>query len=346
LLSAIDHRQILQLLKAAPSVRLLKVRNGRLANEGSCRALLEHGYSLRYSEPQRYADEADLALAVAQTLATRKATCRSLEALARAHRGNAHRILGDFPRAAQDLAEAERLPLTIQTEARLWEFKGSLYLALSDYFEALSVLWRAEAIRSADGDRLAWARVLIQIGVALVYKGDPHGAVKHLRHAIRLSDGDPDTLRNATQPLIWALVDKGDPQLAHGLLHECRDLFEAGQPLFRLRVRWVQARVEAALGSIFAARVTFETARQGFFNAGLCFDLALISLDLATLEAEAGAWGRAAELSSEIIPLVRSLGLGVESRAAELLEAACQRQAATLFRAVTALLRQPKQLAA
>jgi hypothetical protein len=57
----------------------------------------------------------------------------------------------------------------------------------------------------------------------------------------------------------------------------------ASEPLNRLRLRWVEARVFAGNGRLERAEAIFKEVRSGFQEHGLEYDAALAGLDLAAV---------------------------------------------------------------
>jgi hypothetical protein len=105
----------------------------------------------------------------------------------------------------------------------------------------------------------------------------------------------------------------------------------------------MEGRIAAALGNLEGATAAFAEARQGFAGHGKPGDVALVSLDLATVYLRQGRPTEVGRLAEEMLVTFRALGIRREAIAAILLlkEAVrTERATLTLCAEVAAQLRQ------
>jgi hypothetical protein len=69
-------------------------------------------------------------------------------------------------------------------------------------------------------------------------------------------------------------------------------------------------------GDAGSAETAFVEARRGLIEAGLTYDAALVSLDLALLLADQGRSGEMKGLALEMVPVFRACGVDREAAAA------------------------------
>jgi len=300
--------------------------------------LLRRSWQARYSDVASCRRLAALAVAIAD-----QTTDADLQAEAYAHLGNAERLCTRHSDAedALNLAEARwvsgsRAP---STAALLWEFRGSLFESVRDFESAIRALRVAERYHCQIGDPEGIAKVNVKLGIVLGLGGDSHGAIKHLRSAIRTTASE-DLLRFAVQPLLRFLTEAGEAEAALIVLRQCAGLIHNGSPLYTLKVAWHQGKIDLALGTFEAAGQIFMEVRDHYLHRGMAMEAALVSLDLAVSYARLRRRDKVKAVASEIEPLFQALGIGPEAAAARLLREVCEAEdvEAALDRTAAALL--------
>ncbi|HEX9944192.1 MAG TPA: tetratricopeptide repeat protein [Thermoanaerobaculia bacterium] len=240
--------------------------------------------------------------------------------------GNALRVLGDFREAERAFQTAElylsRSWLDPLDEALLSELKAPLRRAQRRFEEALELLADAIAIYREVNEPHSQGRALMTKGVVLQYKGDFEEAADCFRTSLFLLDGvrEPRLVGMSQYNLISCLQDAGHNAEAAALIPEARRLMEqAGTRADRLRLRWVEGRVAAALGRPAEAEEALLAAREAFTADSLAFDAALVSLDLVTLYLRQGRIEETKRLASELLRIFQSREVHREALAALIL---------------------------
>jgi hypothetical protein len=79
-----------------------------------------------------------------------------------------------------------------------------------------------------------------------------------------------------------------------------------GSKIDRMRLRWVEARIDLGRLKEEKAERTLRRLRSEFIEADMAFDAALVSLDLAGLYARQGRSEEMRQLAREMIPIFQS----------------------------------------
>jgi tetratricopeptide (TPR) repeat protein len=293
------------------------------------------------------ADDADAAAALAglaELAATlsrdRQASLSRLQGFTVFHLGNAARVKGELPWAAEQFRRAEALwkqgaggdPEGRLNEARVLGLQASLCGAQRDLPAALVLLDRALSIGGSETKYL-----LLNRGKVLEEMGRHEEAVEDLRRAASCIDPDrePALLLSQRANLLVNLVHLGRYQEAEAALPEVRDLAErVGKKLNTLRVRWLEGLTAAGLERIEEAIATLEEVRREFAARGIAFDTALVSLDLAVIYLKQGRTAEVKELAAEMVAIFRAQRVQQEALAAVLVfQKAADRERATIEQA-------------
>jgi transcriptional regulator with XRE-family HTH domain len=247
--------------------------------------------------------------------------CR-LEGFAWSFIGNAQRVGCDLPAAGTSLATARRLwgagaaaPNTRIGEWRLLELEASLRRDERHFDRALDLLDRARALAPA----VAQGRILLKKSYTLEQAGEAEPALAALEEAAPLIglEGEPHrfwTLRINRLVLLCHLGRFHEAEAGLPELHE--QARQLGNDLDQLRARWLTGRVHAGRGRHEEARSVFEEVRQKFAQRLLGYDTALVSLELAILELEAGRLAAVRELADTMLWIFTAQGVEREALAA------------------------------
>lgn len=121
---------------------------------------------------------------------------------------------------------------------------------------------------------------------------------------------DPALLAACRQALLGYLTDSGEYRRASALLLES-GLGEAfsEEPLNRLRLRWVEARIHAGMGRLKRAEAILEEIRSDFLARNLAYDGALAGVDLAGVLMRLGKVGPIPALLWEVCTTFERLKL-------------------------------------
>jgi hypothetical protein len=143
---------------------------------------------------------------------------------------------------------------------------------------------------------------------------------------------EPHLVLSLRNNLVSYLTESGRPDEAQELLPEFRNLAKKhGTRLERLRFLWTEGLLRRELGQKELAAEILGQVREGFLAAGIGYDVALVSLDLALLYLEAGKTEGARTLATESIPLFASRGVHRRALMAwNLFREAAERDALTL----------------
>lgn len=313
-----------------------------------CETLLEQCRALRHSDPEGMVLAASLAVKLTERMDERDgspAKLADLQAKAWSELGNAYRVSDHLSAAESALAQALRKsehgsgdPLLL---ARLMDLTASLYIDQRRFDEAHRLLDAVYAIYSREGDTQAAARILVSRGMSAGYALQTDEAIHFLGESIRQIDSeqDPKLALAAVHNLLWCLVDSDRIDEAFRLLKEARGLYTVhGERLEELKAHWLEARIAAGMGQDKNAERAFLEVRQGFDEAELFYDSALVSLHLADLWLRQGRTGEIKALIDEMITVFRARSIRREALGALLLlQKAFQRDSVTasLLRAIT-----------
>jgi tetratricopeptide (TPR) repeat protein len=322
-----DHRELLR----QPQFRALAI----------CELLLERCCEAWTEEPARAIELATLAIEVAARLDAGHygdELAEDVRARAWAHFGNACRIGSDLRRAEEALATAwehhRQAGEDAFTEAKILCFEGSLRNSQGRFDEAVLLFDRALAIYRDRRDRHREGRTLIQKGMALGEGGRLEEAIQWTCRGLAAIDiaEEPQLEVAARHNLILFLHEGGDSREALAMLERSRRLYDVlGGPLHRVRLRWLEGRVDRDLDRLEEAEVILGEARSAFLGQGIAFDAALVSLDLAMVHARRGNTGEVQRLAAEMLPIFESRNVYPDALAAlALLRQAVEREEVTL----------------
>jgi len=259
--------------------------------------LLELSFELRHRDPRGMLELALSARRAADRLwpsvGCPQALLFDLRARVAAEVANAERVnehlvrAGDALEQARDLAEQGTGDPYLQ--ARIDEVQASL--CKDQRYQDPRRLAQAEALLDSVyrrfiklGERHLAGRALTIKAACRAYGDHPEEAVGILRTAIDLLDHarDPKLFATAQQDLLNVLVESGAVSEASRLLLESglRHVF-AGEPLFLLRLQWVEGKILAGRGRYAAAVKALTEVCDGFRRQGLEYVAATAGLDLA-----------------------------------------------------------------
>lgn len=331
----------------------LVAADDRFGSPQLVRQLVERSHEARYDDPEAMLHWATLARRAADRCALERAGSEArledLRARAWGQYGNALRVSGRLDEAQQAMSTAgAHLRAGTHDPAlrsRLFEQIASLHTFRRDFGEAIRLLKEAAEVYKELGETHSLARTLVKEAIAQLYAGEAESAVGILNRAIPLIDheADPHLLLAACHNIVRCYIDLDQPEQALSLYLDTQVLYSEFQDaLILLRAAWQQGQLLRDMGHLGAAETTLLRARKGFMERDLAYEVAVVSLDLASVYVRLGAVAKLKQTVTETVPIFRSLRVDRESLASllQLQKIADQEnRALDVIRALTARLK-------
>lgn len=333
----------------------------RMAFPAVVRSLIDRSQAMRYRDAEEMLHQAYLAQLAAEACSPEAAgnerRLADLRTRAYGQYGNALRVAG-WPQdaeAAFSTAQRHRKEGTGDPILRAWLLERMTPLAVfhGRFDEAVEMCEEAGHIYQDLGESHLLASTQVQKAIACLYSGEAETAVRTLNQVVPLIDQeeDPHLLLAACHNLILCYIDLDRPDQALRIYSETRSLYqEFDDPLILLRAAWQEGQLLRDLGHLRAAETALLRARKGYMERNLAYEMALVSLDLATIYVKMGLSEELKETVATTVPIFRSLRVELETLASllQLQQVAGQeQQALELIRRLTAriepLSRQPRQ---
>jgi tetratricopeptide (TPR) repeat protein len=222
--------------------------------------------------------------------------------------GNAFRVQGGWARAlaafrqAQDFREAGGPNDTELDGTRHFDLQASLLYDQRRLTEALNLL--DHALESGPRTQRARARILIKKAKVYEELRQSEVALELLEQAENLLEQEPDPFlvyshRNVLTVNLWLL---GRTEDAERRLGELRALAgQLGTDLDKLRLRWLEGRIDASLGRRREAIDKLRGVRSEFQERKIAYDTGLVTLELSALLLEQGETAEVKELATEML---------------------------------------------
>ncbi len=327
----------LRLVPHTPAERLVIVTKGRgYRSAALCERLCAESVNAAARNGEDSLHWSKLALRVAERIPGSEAQRTKALGYAWAFVGNARRVANKFPAVDEAFARSRALfDLGRETalgwfdEARALDLEASLCRDLGDFGRALALLDLALA-RCESSSR---ARLLLIQAATYEQSGDPARALAALQAAEPAIDGGEGGIR-----FRWMLqfnrvnlLRSEHPAEAEAQLAELRGLAaELNNELDTLRLRWLEAAVQADLGHRAEALAAMAAVRAEFASRSLPADAALVGLHEAEILLLDERTTKVRALVRAMGPIFESLGLKREALAAyRLFVAAVERETAT-----------------
>lgn len=266
---------------------------------------------------------ARLALAVARRVPGTEAWRHRVCGYATAFVGNAQRVLGKLRDAEATFAESKRLweagsaadpglldasdPLGLEASLRREQRRLRDSLALLE-----RALAEARTDRSISRVQLSKARALEELGAYELAIATLRQAAPHVERS-----GDTRLLFGFRFHLLQNEFQAGCPVDVPARLAEVQALAERqANALDRIRVRWLEGRLAAAMGRRAEVEMAFLEVRDAFVARTMAYDTALVLLELAVVLLEEGRQMDVRELALWVEPIFRAEGVHREATAA------------------------------
>lgn len=307
--------------------RLMLVENSeRYQTWGLCESVLERGFAMGPQDPAKALEWTELGVAIARKLSESTYSSElvhDLKARALSYLGNARRINSDlagasraFEEASAELDEGTGDELEL---ARLLELKSALLFEYRKFREGFKILDRAIGIHRSSGGEHFLGRALIAKGFQLGELGDPEAAIATLMDGLKRIDIHAEKRLHlaAKHNLVYHFYSAGRYHQALAMVPEVRALHkELGDTVDLVRFKWLEAKIAQGHGELEAAETAFCEVRQFFAESEIPHEVAQVSLDLAILYLRQGRVAELKRLSSEMLVMFSSLGIGREAIAA------------------------------
>jgi tetratricopeptide (TPR) repeat protein len=290
----------------------------------------------RYRNPQTMVSLARLAQGAADRL---DPSCCGLEVTndlrtrAWAELANAYRVTDDLDRAMEALQQAadwlERGTGDPLLLARVADLAASLCCDRRRLAEAHELLDEVHEFYREQGDLHLAGRALITKAYVANADGKPRQALALVTEGLKLIDihRDPTLAASALQNLIFYTAECGLLKKARTLLFRARaaDLL-ADDELIRVKLRWVEGRIQAGQGNL-AAAAAFSETKEGFLKFDLLYKAGLAGLDLTLVWLRQRRWPEVRKLAAELVLIFQDLRIDREAYAAmQVLHDACFRE--------------------
>ena len=307
---------------------------------GLVETLLEKSRALRYSDRAAMLRLADLARLAADRLdpTVYGAERRSdMQARAWSELANCYRIADDFAQAEAAMAYAQELRATGTGDpllyARIADLDASLLCDQRRFKEAFRMLDLAYAIHRRYSDSHEVGRIVLLKGLYTGYAGKPEEGLQLLVRGLSMIDRSRDSklVFHTLHNILLFRVELGEYEQAQRQLQRMRPLYAAHAVWIDLiKLHRLEGEI-AAGGADGARRVVLQQAREDFDDAGLGYEAALTSLDLAGIWLRQSRTPEVRGLVSDMVASFRVLGVEREALSAlHLLQDSLARDQATV----------------
>ncbi len=312
-----------RLKKRTPAERRSLVRHGtKFRDWALCERVAAESIKQAPNHPKESLELAELSLLIADLLPAGQAWSLRMQGYAWVHVSNSLRACNNLPGADDAIGRARKLweagapgDPGLLNPAWLPGLEAALRRAQRRFPEALKRIEEALALDKGE------LRGEILLTKARIHEtlGDSEASIAALLEAVPLIDPAREP-RNAWVLRLNLLVDLcqlGRFEEAEAKLPEVQALAERlGEELDLTRVVWLTAKIDAGLGRLQKARVSFDQVRRVFLRRELTFDYALVTLELAVLLLEQGRTAEVKTLAKEMLQIFRTQKVERETLAA------------------------------
>ncbi|HZF07658.1 MAG TPA: helix-turn-helix transcriptional regulator [Thermoanaerobaculia bacterium] len=276
-------------LRAARPIRFAIQREKKYQTWAISELLCDWSIAAAPNDPQRALELSEAAMVAAELAPGEKRWCLRAQGVAQAHVGNAWRVIGSLVQADKnfdrykDLWEAGKGgdPGRVLNEGRVFGLEASLRREQGRLDKALALLEQGLAVSNSS------ERGYLLVAKARALRADEayEAAIATLREAHRHVDRRVPRLVFAQQfELTVNLCELEQFDAAASCLPEVSRLaLQIGKKFDRLRVRWLEGRIQVGLGCLEKAVEILSVVRQEFTAAELFYDAALVAMDLAAV---------------------------------------------------------------
>jgi tetratricopeptide (TPR) repeat protein len=292
-------------------------------------SLLQQSWALRHENPAEMVRLAERARGLAESIRLSDLSPQALADLqcrAWVELGNAYRVADDLGAAERALGRAtEKFLEGTQDDllaARLFSVQASLLSDGRRFNLAETALDLVIGIYQRRNDEHEAGRALLKKGMVVGYQGRTEEALQLITRGLQGldEDRDPRLVHMALHNQALFLLDAGQLREARIALWQARARgLDPGGRVNELKVRWLEGRINLALGELDRAEGALREVKQGFAEADLVYKAALTGLELgAVLLRQEKPEVAAAEILAAA-DIFMSLGIGREASASVLL---------------------------
>jgi tetratricopeptide (TPR) repeat protein len=292
-------------------------------------SLLQRSWSLRHESPSEMVRLAERARGIAESMRLSDLSPQSLADLhcrAWIELGNAYRVADDLAAAERALGRAtERFLEGTQDEllaARLFSVQASLLSDGRRFHLAETALDLVVGIHQRRNDSHEAGRALLKKGIVVGYQGRSEEALQLITQGLQGLDEerDPRLVHMALHNQALFLLDTGQLREARIALWQARARgLDSGGLVNELKVRWLEGRINLALGELDRAEAALREVKEGFAQANLVYKGALAGLELGAVLLRRETREEAALEILAAADIFMSLGIGREASASVLL---------------------------
>jgi tetratricopeptide (TPR) repeat protein len=292
-------------------------------------SLLQQSWALRHENPAEMVRLAERARGLAESMRLSDLSPQAhadLQCRAWIELGNAYRVADDLSAAERALGQAtERYLEGSQDEllaARLFSVQASLLTDGRRFNLAETALDLVTGIHQRRNDSHEAGRALLQKGIVVGYQGRPEEALQLITRGLEGLDEerDPRLVHMALHNQALFLLDTGQLREARIALWQARARgLDPGGRVNELKVRWLEGRINLALGELERAEAAFREVKLGFVDSRLVYKAALTGLELGAVLLRRERPEAAAEEILAAADIFMSLGIGREASASVLL---------------------------
>jgi tetratricopeptide (TPR) repeat protein len=294
-----------------------------------CEALLERSWGLRHEDPQGMLRLAELAAEAAQRLDAAfygEENVSDLQARALSVLANALRISDQLPLAQEVLKRSfdarKRGTGDPLLRARVAELTASLMCDLRQFPTAFRLLDLSFKLYTKHCLHHEAGHALIKKGIHTGRSGDPEDAIRLLARGLRLIDRsrEPKLPFHVLHNILLFRIELGQFRTARRQLWEMRPLYERyADKINLLRLRWLEGKIFVGIGDLERAVRALLQAKERFEQAGMTYDAALISFDLASAWLQEGKRKEVRQLIHEMLETFRARYIAREAIASLLM---------------------------
>ena len=292
-------------------------------------SFLQQSWAFRHENPAEMVRLAERARGLAESMRLRGLTPQALADLqcrAWIELGNAYRVADDLAAAERALGRAtEKFLEGTQDDllaARLFSVQASLLTDGRRFNLAETALDLVIGIHQRRNDSHEAGRALLQKGIVAGYQGRSEEALQLITRGLQGLDEerDPRLAHMALHNQAILLLDTGQLREARIALWKARaGGLDPGGRVNELKVRWLEGRINLALGELERSETALREVKQGFAEADLVYKAALAGLELGAVLLRQDKAEDAAEEILAAADIFMSLGIGREASASVLL---------------------------
>lgn len=336
----IRQRKVTSLLEAGGGLQALIDRSEMsLQGLGVLRALLDRSWAVRHESPKEMVELARFAVRLAGTLNPRwhdERDAADWQARAWGELGNALRTRDDLEEAERAFGTAFSFLLQgsgdLRLKARLYDLHASYLGARRRFDLAFTALDIVHATYLELGEAHLAGRALLVKAIYTFYNNEPEEAMRINNAGMALIEEhhEPDLIFMAINNHLLFRVACGQFTEARREFFRYLGKFKDLGRVNQLKIRWLQAQINAGLRKWQRAEQGFLHVINGFEQEGMGFHAAFASLELALVWMHQGRYKETQELIPQVYEAFVSLEIKEAFGALMVLKEAFEKQMGTV----------------